>query len=908
MNNRSETFFKLRGEILESDSFEEIKSIVQGLTAGVELSQEEEIVLTHVGYSQLIQSTDDIELQNSLLLENLLPYCLDNRRKSGSDEKYALAKLREFVRDFIESLSEERQNFLRERINEECLQSLQDPEKYESSCDLIRSIGFKTEEVCQELVRLLKNARAKEFAADTLASLGVEGQTRAALTTAAKELAQSDSPRDSVFPLQELRNQEALEFILSLFDNEQYTDELFLYYCLIAAVKIGREFADDEKLQDRIWKCVSSNVDVDKHSIPLVGCNSCNVAKDLARWATKDGAPNSKRKTFYSHSNRLADVYYPKQIEGFEQVLSDPSTLQTLVSFATQDSRINGRSRTIEASEKKFAWKWLMNSGFDSAVETALEAVRNEANDYVKAEILELLAMYRIDDLPVVVKQLVEEVHDCGNGDGTLFSRVAATKVATSCCSRAAWKSLLNFGFTVDNNVLRSTVDAVWNVASHLLSRGDLQVTSDLFDATHSNAHSRTRETAASVLARLVWTQKFDSDHVEEYLELVKDPSFNTYLTERLLEGVKNFSLKERTALLPWAIEQLGSDEPSVVVADFLAETSQEEADTFIFKYLKLPDESDIGNIGPKQWQDGWLLARLYQREASRFEGAVCEALRGGGSDLCFELCHSLWRFGLQSEALGAAIAERITERPEWIEYERFLFSAFSAIAPQTFLLDWWKPLYDLWKKETKVAFLLSHSELSSDDKTKQAVISRFIHCTGDSNQVVRGAAFRQLALADSSVLFGLVHAWANSSSGLIRTLAAEALEFLPLSEFSGLVEAAESLRLDSIRLVREKAKRSIEEGEMRGLSRSYISQIFTLIKEELDPVVKGFRYGDAVCNIGNEDDLNRLQEFVDAYDGKLMPNVSQWLASIRKALKSKLEKHSKDGGHNWVDTQLIGG
>ena len=390
-------------------------------------------------------AVDNPEASSAPILDLLLPECLRREPDDSSELKFSRSRYRERLGAWLDALTEPRRSKLRSEVLAR-LRQLTDTLEPDLACYAIGIIGFRDDTVMDALWTVAERFDSKhgDVAVAMLSALRVPKPQRPRLVSTVCERASQRCNLDLIGSMRRIADPLFIGTITQHWLKPDTPDSWpeIAYLILRVLADIAEASPDRPQLQRQIWDLVMNYLSADPERIGgqlYVGgdlaprINDSRVIPDLLRklLTPRDGTEGANVRRMQLHG-RLAGCVSPAQLEGWPAPLPD-STLQVLRGDARRDTRVAGTYRTLEMTLKKMGWEALLSHGDDEMIDADVfgEAVGGETSPFIRGEITELLACFRLDPLPELAKRWVRERLNVDRADAAneLVYRAAATRL-----------------------------------------------------------------------------------------------------------------------------------------------------------------------------------------------------------------------------------------------------------------------------------------------------------------------------------------------------------------------------------------------------------------------------------------------------------------------------------------------
>jgi len=512
-----------------------------------------------------------------IIIEYLLPY-LERDSNTSDTISHTISRLRDHLVDWIDQYPEHERNILQERVLDQLLLRLHATPSL-SLCWTFSRIGFRHEQIVKTLwdIATCNENELGDTALATLTFLGVPFLEKARVLAALHQRAVHRMTLPLITALRQLADPSSLTVVQTAWLQPEDQDDKKRDQSL--ALRILTSIADTidtEKLQNRVWQIIVAllNQQPERFAFDIYlgsdiapRCNSKNVIPTLLEWL---GQENEQSELAAHHrcvlSYRLEDCVRPRQLKGWKN-LHIPSAITTLRQDACQDTRFEGRSNTHEMYTKKAAWETLLLMGHMDALSWFEDAVSSETNLYLRQEICDLLACFRLYPLPADVIQWITEPYDANppHSSAEIVMKLGAIELARSAASQEAFEALLACGLSLKGQNLRASVNALGDVALALARAGDDSVVSKLVDTIVHHPEDRRRTAAGSALEVLAAERLLPAQYIPQLLTALleheeRDPFEQSMLVAALGHlRPEDFPTEISPHLHKWASAQSGN-------------------------------------------------------------------------------------------------------------------------------------------------------------------------------------------------------------------------------------------------------------------------------------------------------------------------------------------------------------
>lgn len=600
--------------------------------------------------------------------------------------------------------------------------------------------------------------------------------------------------------------------------------------------------------------------------------------------------------------DRLQDPRTPLQIEGWQD--QDRVALErVLLLHVERNSGPEMTSHTIEADTKEKAIDALLCSGNERAVSVATAAIENETNGYTTAEVLNRLASLSVNPIPERVRASVLSspvIDRSGSSNSPLAIFFAASRFTASSLHIESLRLLLDSKGTSEGHPYRQQVQVAARLASWLWKRGDKRVLDVLLDAADSPSLIA-QAVAVHALANALLLGLEDTAVRDRMHAIAGDASRQSYIRKEALVGLLSTNPASQSNPEAFASLLLNSDRDmkrlafcGLVVHGQLAPYRNECEE---FAFAPPIDASDC---------DGAYVAGVIAAlDPTRYSARVADLIQHG-TDWTTHGVLSGFRFALpESPRLPADITGSLVRKIHAGETAQRanpdLFFELATLAPQETLGHRWETVWHDWMPDSRVSLAdsipIAAARVAGSGKRAEELLKQLI---GDGVFAVRRAAARALSKTDSAALADWCTETLRVAPIALRRFAAEAAAWMPVDSFRTLDNAQlRTAANDPERLVRSAAGRARQARRLRHWSGELLRQVSSPQTDPNDWVLSSYAAGCALGQIGDDADLQRLSEVAE--DPETPPNVAHWLTRIA----DKLEGTWKDRTAKWPESWL---
>lgn len=870
----------------------------------------------------------DIKHAESVIVDYLLPYLeqdADDSNDFQSDQ--AIRGMRECLVEWLNQYPATERFVLRNQVLDKLLERLKEMPST-SICWTISQIGFRRKDVVDQLwiVAEQEGNITGDTALSTLTSLGVPFKDRRKLLDALHQRASLRRNLPLISALRRLADPLSLNKVQMYWLPPRNTDGTLAQSF---AFRVFPDVADatqtDEKMQNRVWQIISDylthypNVffpDVYGGGDVVSHCDSTNVVPDMLRWLSTESEQTENlihRRTLLYH--RLEECVRPRQLIGWEDTVSS-SVVDVLHRDACEDTRNEGRWTTQEMMAKRFAWDMLFRLGNTDALTWFEEGVATETNGYLRRQLSDLFACFRLDPLPSSIIKWIIEPFDASSSEDSvkLVSTMGAIEVARSAGSVEAFEALCKCGLTYKGQNLQAAVDALAGVAVVLARAGNSSIADTLVDTAMHSSESRYRTAAARGLESLAAADLLPIRFGPQLIDLVLDEERDPLERSMLVSALGYLSTEELPPhvcswLNTWVRERrdwLGQRSLETLTRkDFLIAHPQ-----LLTEYLELYQKGEKWDVPStatlSTWQ-AYIIGLHYRRYPDNFSPAIATLLTTQNWAVADQVLWLLNTAGGGQTPLPREIEDALLQRARQQQTqtgaELGIFQILALLMPDKFAEEPWNQLWNDWLPAAcgALADALGKAIYTRPEARANAV--SLLHVLMyDGQFTVRRSAYRALSHLAPESLSVLCKRWSKALSVELRQRAAEAYGWLSTDgDQPEMVESSyKALATDEEPSVREMASRAWQERREREWAAKYLSYIQAVDTEINDDLLKAWRYGQAIKQIGDDTCIQNLRNIL--MRDKLPSHIRFWLQQIVKETDERWRKVTSEWPKPWME------
>ena len=865
-----------------------------------------------------------------MILTYLLPDCLTIVEDK---DKGIIRQHRYLLGEWVSNLDDSDRERLRDHIIQEALSKFNTLEQ-DAGRAVISALGYRTPEIVKKLQTYVQSFddRSGDSVLSTLVWLELSGKERE-------------------FALSEVHNRVQKRYNQSLFSAITHLQDLSSVPVIVEnwlepgklrslgvdaslAFTALREIADlhdeDTEQQDRIWKLSRDIVEQSPKDLyrdfdighQIIATNSIHVIPTILRWHGLYGATwfENPPRDRYLMQDRLEKCVKPRQLEGWAQIESH-EIFEFLKQDACKDTGQNVFFRSQETRQKDLAWKTLLCAAYEPALNWFDDAVGKETAHFVKEDVMEHLACFRIQPFPKLAVEWITEVYDHpGGSDGREFYRLAAVRMARSAATWESFKALVNFGFTYKQQVILQNSDAVAEVAVNLARQEGQEVIDYLVRLLESSNIPRQRLVCAYALQTITAVQEFQYwllPHIDLMIALLHD---------------EHRDVIERGTLLNCLAQAPDWDIQETLLGDLLDWVEQPDEGmmlgslrVLVFHDLieKYPDLMRNA-LGMEKDDQGWrlvnrpsewaphLIGRLYYAQPEAYANVVAELFSQPDWHPTVQLLNwlNIIHAGEKELPISTVIVDALLRRTQELYSpvygETEIFDVLATVAPTALIEQDWEAVSDKWIANTQVALANALGRVTTKPDQKNSCLGHLETLATNGNYAVRRSAYRAIAKQSQAYLYQLCQSWSGSPVLNLKIRAAEAIgwiEYTPEnSDQDGFSELYTKCKIDAEPKVRDAAQRIWDERRRRFLARDYLQILLDVKGETNREILRAWCYGEALGKIGDDESQMILQEYLS--NQVLPPHVRYWLGRILKQIETNWKKTTQKWPKPWVDTK----
>jgi hypothetical protein len=927
----SDLWHKLRDSTTISEVLDVITVIHTGHTGGNISRDHYEILVEAFRMLQRL-TVDDPVSGRQLILEYVLPHASDP--VLTADSEYLMSQVRDCLAEWIYQYSSPKREEIRDQILDRLLVRLR-ASKPQNACWAVVHIGYRREDISNSLRKIVDRYPGKtgDVALHVIAWLtpDIEELEWVLASVHGRMAARwSDRLASVVTRIADPRSLDALwgSWLhpgTGLLANNTSKNMLQYTLSLRALTEIADRHPENGRLQPEIWKRIVDLVNTQpKHYLRdvLLGsdvtsrCNTRGVVPSMFAWMTevKEQGTNPVWVRYLIYK-RLSDCVKPEQLQGWKG-----ARMSQYLTLLRQDACLNtaliGRVPTEETYVKREAWDTVLRARQPAAL--SLDwfhgSVLNETNLFIRADIMDRLACFRLLPIPEQVIQWITEEFDSGKqedqlvSDGELFVRQGAIEIARSATTDQAFNALLNLGLTFNGQVLINSADALADVAITLLhSDQSTPIIGELIAKALQAPKVAQRIAAVGALDRLAARELVPGDSGALLESLLFDQELPDYIQSTvvgMLGILPNYRLgaHARQQISDWA--RNSEDARSIKSLEALAYQHYLLEDPGLVEdRLGLKRANDTFILSSETLREGTsgLVGLLYHLYPKLFQDTVATLLSSFGPrdwsesiDLITLLSHHHIRS--RSRAPAHVKQELIAfafRSQSSVMADTYIFSAISHIAPDALASERWQDAWGNWLPDARAALAeaLGRTRFRRSD-LREASVELLRLLMEDGQFAIRRAAYRSLARQAPAVFASTAIGWSSSPDLEVRERSAEACEWLDNGPV--FITLSVSLLHDPEKSVRDTIERSLTQRRERLWVKRYLSRV--LAAKDNQSVLEAWAYGEAITRLGDDAAAEQLEAASVSQSRPL--HTRHWY----KKLAEKLRDRWRDVTRKWPE------
>lgn len=863
----------------------------------------------------------------ALILGHLLPICIQD--STINETRYNLSIARECLASWINQYSESDLKTIRNTILDKLLESFskQNPR---GAFFTLSAIGFRRADIVEALWKKVeeRNDEIGDAALSTLVFLGVAGKDR---ERALNEIHCRMDQRYNLSlasTLHRLADRQSLEPILKswFLTKKLIKNHLDAISSIQLFSNIADAGADDVNLQDEAWDAILKALNAYSKEIEPISalsfwsaiasrCDTPDVVHYLLRsLESESGKLDTLARRRYLIQERLRDCVRPRQQNAWIGDLNK-SLVDVLRAEACLDTKEKGPFKTDSIMRKEIAWKTLLRLGCSDVLGWIESAVVKETNAFVRRNICNYLACFRLDSLPQSFITWITEECDLRKQEPEkwLF-RLGAIDVMRSSASSQAFAALLNFGVTIEGNAPTKVADALSSTAIVLNNLDDQEIPSKLIQKLRKGKKNHHQTAAAAALEALARQTTLPHRFIPDLEECLADLKREKY-QRAVIASIFGFLPKENISTKALkCLTELSKEENDWIASRALEPLARHDClipyeDLLISKLglKKVGDRWDLSSeTNSKKWSP-YFIAWLHRYHPQEFFPAIKTILLNHQWPSVVQVL-AFWESELNrslqiAEEIQDVLVKRAIQGQKASYSEKDIFHYLAIFMPEKLALTNWEECWREWLPEARQALAEALGE--TQHKTvpgKSRAFKLLIKLTEDGLYAVRRSAYRSMSVNSPEALW----AWVESLSGSdspdeSRKRASEACGWLPeQGEFRDKYEELHGLLIHDPELsVRETMAKTHKDRRNRLWGKAYLKEVLSINGLTNEEIFNAWRYGEALLKLGDDDCMQKLRERIRKPG--LPPNLTFWLNEICQELDKNWRKTIRDWPQPWI-------
>lgn len=870
-----------------------------------------------------------------LIQQHLLPFCVDPQEIEDVQSGDLGRSYRETLLSWIDQYQTGDREPLLNKVVDELVARLT-LHATTDACWTLAILGFRRPDVVASLQEVANNNdnAVGDAALSCLVSLGLDKDTARSVLTETHVRVTRRYSNSLARVLSAIGDTDTNQIVQEHWLRPESNVELGYFDRAIALrvpVDVADRFHNQDLFQDEVWSGISnlfetfpklyeSDLYLGSDVVPRI--DTPNVVADLLNWIASTNADDDRnRRDRYLLALRLQECTRPRQLTGWSGKRNSPS-VDVLRKDAQTDTKQAGQLTTSESTHKKTAWRILLTMGCEDCLRWFEQAVVGESNAFVRGQVMDFLACFRLDPLPQATIQWITEPYNVekGSDNHDWAYRTAAIRLARSSPSLQSFEALVNFGLTWDGHVLQESVDALADVSYHLVETGQTDIVEVLLDTLDLRNQASHRNAAAHALVRLASHELLSSTHAAKIALFLGENDRDqfehsvlvnvlTFLPTDVVDSSVVFQLQE------WASRR--DDWLGIRSMEYLARHGYLHADISLFaEKLRLERKEDGWHIRSdvhlNDWE-GYILGALYLKAQQEFAPAISSLLTDQSWAVAVQALKVLENAQLEesrtsiTDLVSRALSQRILNRQTAYSAETGVFHVAGRLCPDILTTGAWDRVWLNWLPEARLtlADVLGRLQLTDDAMLSNAILM-LSELAQDGHFGVRRSAFRALSRIAYDQLKTLCVAWSlESAPRELRLRAAEAIAWIPPEQdreedFSGLHA---QLTLDVERKVRDQAEQSMRDRRNRHWLQEYLEILQKVETGTNADILAAWCYGEALVMLGDDDCAWKLRDGLAKQS--FLPNHAFWLKSLERRINenwSKITRKWPDPMSSWQE------
>ena len=850
--------------------------------------------------------------ETAAFIENqILPYSTSDEAALPGFRASHFSELRRIVRDWIERLPEEKLYFVRKRILKQCLDWLRTETRRQLIYQL-DTIGFRDVQVLETLKTLAsREDDLGDLAIRTISDLEPVGEHREWLHRLIRA-------RMNLHPTDELTTAAASQTMLDLLDCIaaflETSTELFPGISRLAWM--CRELPGSVADQEKIWATGRRVSNARPDGLPALAFSGL-ISNCLCPVAIEDvvnDLPRFERSgQVYRWLSQMENLTSPVHTGSLHGARGNPA-LDILRANAIADTKIVGRSQSIESTMKLASFETILAIGDMRVFEWADAAIEQENNPYGLARLINNLSVLPFAALPNRVAQTLEQPHEIQSGGGSPETtiKLAASRLTATSNTVSALQILLNCNLTAEGYPFTQPIEEGGRLGAWLIDK-HREVLDILVENTR---HPRTKtggSVALRALRQAAAMGRLPRGSAGVFLEIMEDERRDWYVRQDAMVGAIEAGGDlgaDRVADLLSKFFGPGDERLKVVAIKGLLSLRKhgsflQEIHEFVFGTAdsKVWGQAAIRDLDANRAQ---ILGALGATDPDKYATPLASFIKLAHSiEVNFALRQYSWTIDESSRATSdvvLAIIERIKSGENRESAQLFLFDFLAKLSPDSLFAPKWPDFWSEWMPDAREALAnaIPTAIAGAGPQCHQTALDWLKTMMGDPLFAVRRAAARAFATIDARALQELCRVWLDTASIQRKLRVAEAAAWLPIeNDLTMENEFLKKLRRDEERTVRSRAETSRDELIRRKWASIHLQTISKARSDPLEWVIDSYGAGRALKEVGDDFDLLAIEKL--SGDPTIPPNIAIWLGKIEEGIRSQWKQTTSKWPESWM-------
>lgn len=654
---------------------------------------------------------------------------------------------------------------------------------------------------------------------------------------------------------------------------------------------------------------------------------------------------------FYTLTLRLGECVRPQQVAGWRllDVGERVRILEQVRRVATRNTGLSGRFQSLGGMAKEGAWHTALSLGAPEALTWLWEAILPEANAYLQRSLLDLLAAFRLRNIPEQLLRLIQEPQDIRAPNDHLPAQFGANAFVASSATPQAFAALLRCGIRLDGQWGLDESRHLAHAAVQLARDGDVTAQELLWGLTLPDGPDTDRTAAVVALEELAALQLLrlsTEDIITRIIPLLDDEGRSAY-QRTLLVIIAGTVLDREHRALPEQLETILT-QWAVGAQDLRQWAALQTLAEFKLLLPRYPNLLSTA-LNLEHTAAGWQVKPLSEREARQFAFApqnphwvavVCTLYRSAPDAFTPVVlaCLTQHRARFLRPLLDAvlhryttpqappastdviqAFLRTIDPRSSVQGEVKDLLDAFARVAPDAFVTAQLATSARDWPTAARAALADAlGAVVVSTETSRQQQLKHLLRLTSDGQFLVRRAAYRAIRRAQPAALTAACLLWVTSADADLRRRAAEAAGWLPetADDVDGNVgdkvgDAGEAravyqrLRADAERVVREDAAQARAQQLSRHWARTLQQAVLLPENREVwenTQILDRWPMGKAYARLSDDETLDTLREYLRR---PLPIHVRSWFLRLLEEGQEAWEASRKHWPEPWNDLEV---